>query len=471
MTVTQSQPDHARSPRLRELVPPEHRFAVSNMLRQARMQWRLGNARPTRALCEQVIETYPSCRTAHRLALKGARAEHAWDRHAQLIQLPTLIWPNDAPITLEAAWFHFAHGRLKEARTAWSRIEMVARSRDDSLDFEIELLESEGQYRTALALAARRLGRRPNSSALLIRVARLALSAGRPDIGSKALSQLVHPPRILQARLLAASHQLHQALDCINSLIATQPPCSHDDSPTSQVAEHHTFRKAGTRAEYLQARLLRVEWLVALGDLARIQELASEWLIESESIETDPCRTEEGVALAQAALSFGQWDDALRLARQCRQTGGSIGLRARGIMAAVCTQLNRRRLATLCARPLRRSRHGTQILATCHRTAMYGRELADQWAQPQDQAAASSDPVTSVLRPLLERSATVLDRAVKTNPKYADLRYHRANCLAALGRKEEACAEVDVALDINTDYRKANELAESLGHAPAAVAC
>lgn len=449
---------------------PCQRHTLALLLRQARMQWRLGNIRPAGALCEQIIDTFPGCRAAHRLALRAARLEHAWDRHAGLIRLPTLIWPSDPRLMLEAAWFHLAHGRLKEARATWLRAGTRLARRSDSLDFEIELLESEGQYRTALALASRRLTKRPHESSLLVKIARVSLSAGRPDIGLRALSQLVHPPRILQARLLASTHQLYQALDCINSLIAEQSasgtePCAvpHEAGPTSP-------RTTSAPADYLQARLLRIDWLVALGDLSRIRALAGDWLDQATSTEMDPNRGEEGVALARALMSLGQWSDALRLAHACRHADGIIQLRSRGVMAAVCTQLNRTRLAARCARPLRQTPLGTRILARCHRIAMYGRELANQWTPRSAPQTAGADPETSVLKPLLERSASVLDWAVKSNPAYADLRFHRANCLSGLGRDDTAREELEAALALNPRYRKARELLDSLCGKPNACA-
>lgn len=451
------------------------RTAVARLLREARLNWRLTRLGETLAALEPLIQMARDAtdltadpvpdpggqtrsarqtwaRGAVRLAAQAAYLLGEGERFDDLLDLASARWGEDPTLLQLAARQAIDQGTTEQAAEFARRAAMLAPRRPRILQLLARLEARLGRLEDALEAARTATRLRPRRAALRLELAHLALAAGRHDLGLAALGALIDPPHLLHARLLAGCGRWREAVEMYDRVIDEHAPlpASVSISPADSTSLSLCDGSRGVRhdRELLDAALERIDLLERLGDRDALTALADAEL-------ADPFRSPAVlVRLAEAMLNFGQARRCLALAWRCRR--GAESAAAFAFMSVAANLLGRAMLAERCRRRLRLQDRA--LLARAWRRGMMAGIISDQTSCRR----AGADPTQSILEPLLSRAVEVLSQAGEQTPGYADLHYHRANCLAALGRTDEAGAALDTALTINPNYADAARLVETL---------
>ncbi|GEM_PF-6266567 len=454
------------------------RLAIARLLREARLNWRLSRLyetlkalEPIVRLVEEGCDLSPSlgapntserttssrqwARGAVRLAAASAYLVGCDDQLAQLVNLAYREWGDDATLLQIAARAAMDDGRMEDSVELVRRACALAPRRSRLLELLGRIEARAGNIDEALAAVRVAARLRPRRASLRIELAELALAAGQNDLGLSALGALIDPPCLLHARLLAGAGRWREAVEMYNRLIEAGhvTPTFQSISPnhTTTMGLQSSNRGIVADEDLLNASIERIDVLERLGDRAAIQALA-----DAES--DDPFRCQAVlVRLAEATLNMGDPVRCARLASRCRH--GSESAFALALLSVAATLLGRPMLAERC-----RTRLGLRdqsLLARAWRRGLMAEVIAAQSSCER----AGADPTQSVLEPLLEHATHVLTQVAEQSPQFADVHYHRGNCLAALGREREAVAAVDTALSINANYTDAQRLRSSIKRA------
>ncbi len=455
------------------------RLEVARLLRQARFNWRLsrlGEAldalEPIVRLAQEGCELIASpCEGeagealaarrqrwalgATRMAAQCAYLAGCHTRLAQLLNMAEQRFGEDATLLQIAARAAMDEGRIEEALAPARRACALAPRRARLLEWLGRVESRAGNIGAALDAVRAAVSIRPRRASLRIELAELALAAEQYDLGLAALGALIDPPCLLHARLLAGAGRWREAVEMYDRVIDAghAAPAFQSISPThvASMALQRPNRGLVGDADLLRASIERIEVLERLGDRAALQALADAEL-------DDPFRCDAVVVrLAESALNMGDARRSVRLARRCR-TGGQAPM-AIALLSVAATLLGRPMLAERC-----RARLGVRdqsLLARAWRRGLMAEIIAAQSSCER----AGADPTQSVLEPLLSRAADVLGEVVEHSPRFADVHFHRGNCLSALGREREAVEAVHEALSINPNYADARRLATTLQHA------
>lgn len=453
------------------------RHAVARLLREARLSFRLSRLRDTLEQLEPVVQlAQEGCElVARRGTGSGGRAEDAsrWALGAlrlaascayllgetsKLEHFAALVerrWGDDAALLQLLARSAMDDGRMEEAVDLARRACARAPRRARLLELVGRIEARAGNLDEALAAVRVATRLRPRRASLRIELAELALAAGQFDPGLAALGALIDPPCLLHARLLAGAGRLREAVEMYDRVIDSghAAPVIHSISPRRRTTLNLSSGNRGVMvdSDLLDASIERIDVLERLGDRTAIFALADAEL-------ADPFRSGPVmVRLAEAALNMGDPRRCVQLARRCRR--GIESAFALALLSVAATLLKRPLLAERC-----RDRLGPRdraLLARAWRRGMMAEIISAQTSCER----AGADPTQSVLEPLLQHAARVLGEVATESPRFADVRFHRGNCLAALGREAEAMVEVNAALSINASYADAQRLAETLKRA------
>ena len=454
------------------------RHAVAGLLREARLAWRLARLAETLEALQPLIQLVESgddltanpdsdfaarrptprlhwARGAVRLAASAAYLLGNARRLDQLIRLAGKCYGDDATLLQLAAREAIDGGRLDDAANLVRRAVAIAPHRPSLLQLRARLAARAGRLDEALEASRLATRLRPRRAALRLELAHLALAAGRHDLGLAALGALIDPPCLLHARLLAGCGRWREAVEMYDRVIESHTPNPMSVSLSPDDSTSLTLR-AGNRGvlddgELLDAAIERIDLLERLGDRAAIIGLAD---VES----ADPFRSRQVVIrLAESMLNLGEARRCIALARRCRR--GVESATALALMSVAASLLGRTMLAERCRRRL--CLGDRTLLARAWRRGLMAEIITAQMSCRR----AGSDPTQSVLEPLLSSAVEVLGQVSEQSPRYADVHFHRANCLAALGRSEEAGAALDTALLINPAYADARRLDATLRRA------
>lgn len=454
------------------------RLEVARLLRQARFNWRLsrlGEAldtlEPVVRLVEEECELMPSPRQAEqresvsprqcwalgatRLAAQCAYLAGRHERLAHLIRVAQRRFGDDATLLHIAARAAMDEGRVDEALAPARRACALAPRRARLLEWLGRAEARAGNIKEALDAVRSAASLRPRRASLRIELAELALANEEHDLGLAALGALIDPPCLLHARLLAGAGRWREAVEMYDRVIDAghATPAFQSISPThvASMALRRPNRGLVGDADLLRASIERIEVLERLGDREALQALA-------DAEVDDPFRCGAVlVRLAESMLNMGDAPRCVRLARRCR-TGGQAPM-ALALLSVAAALLGRRMLAERC-----RARLGVRdqsLLARAWRRGLMAQIISAQTSCER----AGADPTQSVLEPLLRHATNVLGEVLEQSPHFADVHFHRGNCLSALGREREAAEEVNEALRINPNYADARRLAATLQHA------
>lgn len=454
------------------------RLAVARLLREARLNWRLSRLDETLKTLEPIIRlveegcdliadpgapngverarvTRGWARGAIRLAAASAYLIGSNNRLEEVMNLAQREWGDDATLLQIAARAAMDDGQMDASVELARRACALAPRRPRLLELLGRIEARAGNIDQALAAVRVAARLRPRRASLRIELAELALAAGQHDLGLSALGALIDPPCLLHARLLAGAGRWREAVEMYNRVIEA----GHATPTFQSISPNHTTTKGlqspnrGIVADedLINASIERLDVLERLGDRAAIQALA-----DAEIDDPFRCRAVM-VRLAEATLNMGDPLRCARLARRCRHGGESAF--ALALLSVAATLLGRPMLAERC-----RARLGLRdqsLLARAWRRGLMAEVIAAQSSCER----AGADPTQSVLEPLLEHATDVLTEVAQQSPHFADVHYHRGNCLAALGREREAVVALDTALSINATYADAQRLMDTLKRA------
>lgn len=449
------------------------RRAVANILREARLNWRLSRLKDTLEGLEPIVrmidvggDLIPSlgernksatgarhwARGCIRLAASCAYLLGRGDTLNELLDMAQRQWGDDATLLQLAARAAMDDRRVEESIALIRRACALAPRRPRLLELLSRLEAQAGHMDEAIAAVRVAARLRPRRASLRIELAELALASGDCSLGLTALGALIDPPCLLHARLLAGCGRLSEAAEIYDRLIDARysAPTIQSISPNqSRSIALQSFNR-GVRADQdlLDASVERIEVLARMGDRAALIELADAELI-------DPFRSKTVlIRLADAMLNMGDAMRCIQLASRCRQ--GLEQPYALALISVAASLLGRPLLAERC-----RQRLGVRdqsLLARAWRRGLMAQIIAAQMSCE----GAGKDPTQSVLEPLLQQALHALTERAVQSPDYADLHFHRGNCLAALGREDEARDAAEVALSINPHYADAQRLAGNL---------
>ncbi len=452
------------------------RLAVARILREARLDWRLSRLKDALEALEPIVrlvgaecdlipgpgERAPSAvearrwaRGAIRLAASCAYLLGRGETLDELINLAQRQWGDDATLLQLAARAAMDDGRVEESIALIRRARALAPRRPRLLELVGRLEARAGHMEQALAAVRAAVRLRPRRASLRIELAELALASGECALGLAALGVLIDPPCLLHARLLAGCGRLGEAAEMYNRLIDARSPAPAIQSISPNQSRSIPLRSSnrGVMADQdlLDASIERIEVLERLGDRAALIALA-----DAEIIDPYRCKTVM-IRLADAVLNMGDPMRCIRLASRCRR--GLEGPHALALISVAASLLGRPVLAERCRQRL--GARDQSLLARAWRRGLMAQIIAAQTSCER----AGKDPTQSVLEPLLQHAAHVFAQEAAHSPEYADLHFHRGNCLAALGRKEEAKGAAQAALSLNPHYVDAQRLAENLKRA------
>ncbi len=309
--------------------------------------------------------------------------------------------------------------------------------------------------------------------ALSVLSAEVALAMGNPEKGLRELEQHNNLPGLLHARLLAQSDRLIEAIRVYDVILnkAGVPesydhyPFEHEMIPSGSVSKNDWYLSASL-SEHFEENLVDAS-IERIGLLQRSGSRKSLLQLSQYELETPAEDERVRLRLAEALLQVGKPTYAIRLAMKDRHHPKRVSkITAHAIILAGATATHRQKLAhyasnmltimfadcttvqndeiSIVARVLRRG--VMSILIRKHRTASTG----------------CADPSSSVLNRMLVASKQTLAKAAKTHPEYADVRYHHANCLVAMGQYDDAIKEAGAAIKINPSYHKAITLQRAI---------
>lgn len=453
---------------------PARRITAS-ALREARLSWRLSRLGATLAALDPLLEmidaaeSSPGCsvaggaketgqpkpwrtRGAVRLAASAAYLLGRDEALERMLRLGARRYGEDATLLHLEARRAVDDGRLDDAASLARRAAAIAPDRPRLRQLLARLEARAGRHDAAIEAARAAIRLRPRRACLRVELAQIALAAGRHDLGLKAIGALIDPPALLHARLLAGCGRWREAVEMYDRVLESHAPApsSQSRSPLAAAPIRVTCFNRGVDVDrdLVDAAIERIDLLERLGDRSAVIALA-------DAEVADPFRHPALlVRLAEVMLNFGEARRCVALAGLCRHSAEAP--RALALISVAADLLGRGVLAERCRRRLRAG--DRTLLARSWRRGLMARLIAAQTSCRR----AGSDPTQSVLEPLLTRAVEVLTDASAQSPRYADVHYHRANCLAALGRTEEAAAALDTALRINPSYADARRLADTL---------
>jgi len=410
----------------------QQRYQLAQQIRDARLIRRAGDLRRSLDMLCYVIDHRPECRGAYRLIAHLALQIDQPDIARHYAATALLIWPDDAGAAGLLARVALLSGDSDDAVTLAQEAWGTAPHRLSIAKVLAEAYATVGKTKKALAFLESIRSRCPHKASIHIQIAELSLIAKQPEIGLRAIRALVHPPLLLQTRLLMMSQRLPEAIDCCDLLLKRRSLTGVDD---------HRVRA--------KSQLARIDCLESLGDLNRLRAMA---LHELHDDLDDPA--EVHIRLAEALLSMGHTEMCVKLAFRHRHDG-TMQARVWSLLAAAADTEGRHRLAGRCAKRIADLSHeDSASVAQTFRRGLIADVIKDQGSCRR----AGADPNPSVLKPILERTIAVLDRKLLKHPDYADYRYHRANCHDGLGNTNAAEADLQRALLLNPAYDAAQRL-------------
>lgn len=451
------------------------RAMIASALREARLSWRLARLGATLDALEPLIQLIEagetSIESAAAVGASGAGGAKPWRARGairlaasaayllgrdealqRLLRVGAQHVGEDATLLHVAARRAVDDGRLDEAASLTRRAAAIAPGKPRLLQLLARLEARSGRHDAALEAARAAIRLRPRRACLRIEMAQIALAADRHDLGLKAIGALIDPPALLHARLLAGCGRWREAVEMYDRVLESNSPApvSRSLSPLGAAPLSVPWFNRGVLAdrELVDAAIERIDLLERLGERTALIALA-------DAEVADPFRHGAVlIRLAEALLNLGETRRCVALAGRCRH--GEHAPRALSLISVAADLLGRGPLAERCRRRL--GQHDRALLARCWRRGLMARLIAAQTSCRR----AGSDPTQSVLEPLLGRAVEVLAQVTAESPRYADVHYHRANCLAALGRRDEARTALDTALLINPAYADARGLADIL---------
>jgi len=461
---------------MKTLIECPARHAVARLLRDARLNWRLSRVKDTLEGIEPIIrmaeagcDLIPSrgereapatgtrhwARGAVRLAASCAYLLGRGETLNELINIAKRQWGDDATLMQLAARAAMDDQRVEESIALIRRAGTLAPRRPRLLELLSRLEAQAGHMDEAMAAVRVAARLRPRRARLRVELAELALASGECALGLAALGALIDPPCLLHARLLAGCGRLGEAAEMYNRLIDTRSPApmiqSISPNQSRSITPQSSNRGVMGDQDLIDASIERIDVLERLGDRAAIIALADAELI-------DPYRSRTVmIRLADAVLNMGDPMRCIRLASRCRHSLEEPY--ALALISVAGSLLGRPLLAERCRQRL--GARDQSLLARAWRRGLMAQIIAAQTSCER----AGKDPTQSVLEPLLQRALQVLTDEAAQSPDYADLHFHRGNCLAVLGREEEAKDAAEKALSINPQYVDAQRLAGNLKRA------
>ncbi|MFG0328968.1 MAG: hypothetical protein ACF8PN_03625 [Phycisphaerales bacterium] len=404
---------------------------------------------------EEILRERPNSPGVRRLAIRLAITIGDRTRALAHTRLGVLLHPVRPDFLIAYAQLELASGRVGDARRRLSGI-VATSARTGRGARSVRRLAAAihaASGRPGLAASFAETGmRRRSGGHLRARVAELLRRGGKHDDAMRLIRSLTVPPRLLRARVLEGLGRWSEAADAYAEL------CDHPSSADA-IADELRVTHEGDPGDpedmiefaLVDATLSRIELLRRLGDRARLLNLA---LAELDTPADEPVVR---LALAEALLEFGEWWTAGRLAR--RKGAGRPHWNSNGLATLVVASiaLGRSRLAERARS--RMNPRDVVALARLHRRAAVGRFVTRDEC---DSDGGMLDEAPSLLDRIAGVASRALDEAIAVHPEYADLRFHRANCLARLDLAEDALADLDAAIEVNPSYGMAQRLRERI---------
>lgn len=406
------------------------RQRIGNLLWEMRKTGQAGNKAQVLKIAQYIIEIYPECYVARRLAAYAAYHLKQINLAINLATFGLLLKPEDAGMLILSAQIALDKHNVEQAEKYAYEVMQIAPHRVAAIQIMADVYSITGKIGSAITLMENVIIRKPKDGIAHVKLAELCQKAGRSERGLQVLEALVHPPLLLRSELLAKTERIPEAVECCDRILNTGNG-SYSDELIHKVINN------------------KISWLEKIGDSLTLTQMADQ--IQSQS--NFNSRTK--LHLAEVLLGMGNINHSLRLARSCRSDMSALP-HCMAIIAAVAYISDRKKLANRCLSYL--GKKDSIMFAQVMRYSIMGRLIRKQ----SSPVKSGSDPDQSVLKLMLEQSIKTLSKKARQNPGYADIRYHMANCLAGLGRETEAAIEVKQALKINPRYNSAIKLSERM---------
>jgi tetratricopeptide (TPR) repeat protein len=324
-----------------------------------------------------------------------------------LIAAGLLARPSDPALTRLRARTLLKQGRLEEADRLIAAAIDLRPHHAGAVVLAGRIARRRGEHARAVDLLQRAIDLRPHEESLRRRMVQWQLDAGHPQRAEEALARLTWPEPLLAARVLRARGRLLEAADLLERTI------SGAAGPASRDRE---------RAELVEV----------------LEEIGNPDALRRAIDQLDDRSPGALLCAARAMLPLGSFGRAAhaaaRLARMAPWRRPALPVLMVAATLDGHAQTSRRVLEMLRSGP---RRPDVRTLVDAWRRGLLGATLGSQRSANR----AGADPSRSVLQPLLQEALRVIETApVGSARDRADLRRHRADCLAAMGRTLEAAA-------------------------------
>lgn len=446
--MTTSTRSSTPSPQGSRAVIARHNRAV--LLNDLRRQWQRGRFTAVIKSARNVMKTWGECGSAStvrilsRLAAQASIELRDMESAVQWCDCGLERTPDDVSLLTILSECEFLAGHLLSARCLAQRATGNDPNRTSTHEQLARVCAAQGDAFGALESFEAALACCPQSNRLRVQLAQLALECQAWSVGLDALSQLVDPPSLLCARLLRGQGSLREAVDAYQRFLQAHRDrgTTRSISPSSDVTIALQCESATPCQDLCEAQLELIELYHEIGQADAIQDLARVW------VRSKPADATVGLSLARTLLAQGDVRRAVVIARRVAQLDPAKRSQAMMVITAAATVANRTKLAHWAARQSDQSDRTAN--AIIWRRALEGEIVLEQHSA----VAAGADPSSSMLGCLLGSARTTLARAVKENPGYADLRFHHAKVLEALGCAGQARLEMKRAIEINPRYSR-----------------
>jgi len=378
---------------------------------------RAGAVEPLDDSAEWAFSALPGSRHARRLATQ--RLLQAGDTEAAdaLITQGLLIRPTDPLLTRLRAESLFMQG---ETRLAEKEIRLALDRRPQhcaTLLLAARIAAARNDHPRAVALLQRAEAQKPRRDQIKALLTQALLDAGCAERAEQTLHTMNRPSAALCARVLAAQGRLLEAIDLL------------------EAARLEEIEAADHQAVELLCEL--IDLLERVGDMSRLRRLLEEITVQGE-----PHRAVL-VRIGVAWLTLGAFATAVRQMALISRPGPHQR-EALAVLVVAAAMAGRRRLAERALCRLQQTPAGTDpvAMADLWRRALTARLFSDQY----DPQKAGADRNASLLQPLLRSALETFSAEPASREEGsggasgADLNRHRAICLAAMGRSQEAAA-------------------------------